>query len=70
MISARGVTRRFEREDGHVVEALRGVDLEVADGELFALIGPDGAGKTTFFRIVAGLLAPTSGSVRIAEGTT
>jgi len=41
--------------------ALRGIDLTIAGGELFALIGPDGAGKSTFFRIVAGLLKPTSG---------
>jgi len=41
--------------------ALRGIDLTIARGELFALIGPDGAGKSTFFRIVAGLLEPTSG---------
>jgi ABC-2 type transport system ATP-binding protein len=65
MIAAEALTRRFG-----TVEALAGVDLAVSRGELFALIGPDGAGKTTFFRIVAGLLAPTSGTVRVATGGT
>ncbi len=63
MIEARGVTRTFEK-----VEALKGIDLSIDKGELFALIGPDSAGKTTFFRIVAGLLAPTSGNVRMTKG--
>ena len=58
MITAKGLTKKFGK-----VDALRGVDLSVSRGEMFALIGPDGAGKTTFFRIVSGLLAPTSGTL-------
>ncbi len=65
MIEAKALTRRFA-----AVTALDGIDLSVARGELFALIGPDGAGKTTFFRCVAGLLAPTSGTVGVEKGRT
>jgi len=65
MIEAKALTRRFG-----AVKALDGVDLSVASGELFALIGPDGAGKTTFFRCVAGLLAPTDGTVAVETGRT
>ena len=57
-MSASDLVMRFGK-----VEALRGIDLDIRRGELFALIGPDGAGKTTFFRIVAKLLRPTSGTV-------
>jgi ABC-2 type transport system ATP-binding protein len=57
-VIARALTKTFGR-----VAALRGLDLDVARGELFALIGPDGAGKTTFFRIVAGVIRSTGGSV-------
>jgi multiple sugar transport system ATP-binding protein len=46
-------------------EALRGVDLEIADGELMVLVGPSGCGKTTALRTVAGLEELTSGQVRI-----
>ena len=47
------------------VEAVRGLDLEVAEGECFGLLGPNGAGKTTTIEILEGLLTPTSGEVRV-----
>ncbi len=47
------------------VQALRGVNLQVERGELFGLIGPDGAGKSTLYRLLTSLLRPDSGSVRV-----
>ena len=47
------------------VRALKGVSFTVERGEMFGVIGPDGAGKTTAIRIMCGLLRPTSGSVRV-----
>src|SRR3712207_9540990 len=48
------------------VEAVRGVDLEVAEGETYAFLGPNGAGKTTTVRMLTTLLQPTGGSARVA----
>jgi ABC-2 type transport system ATP-binding protein len=48
------------------VEALRGVDLEVGEGELVGLLGPNGAGKSTLVKIACGLVRPTGGDARIA----
>jgi ABC-2 type transport system ATP-binding protein len=47
------------------VAAVRGIDLDVGDGEIFGLIGPDGAGKTSTFQILAGVMEPTSGAAAV-----
>ncbi len=65
MILARGVTKVY-RGDGAETWALRGVDLEVKQGEFVAVVGPSGSGKSTLLYILGGLLRPTSGTVRVA----
>lgn len=56
----RSVSKRFKD-----VVALNDVSFEVGRGELFGLVGPDGGGKTTLFRILATLLLPDSGSATV-----
>lgn len=51
----------------HEVKAVRGISFEVHKGEMFGLVGPDGAGKTTTIRILCGLLAPDSGDLKIFD---
>jgi multiple sugar transport system ATP-binding protein len=60
-VSLHGLSRRFPGG----VQALDAIDLEVADGEFFALLGPSGCGKTTLLRVIAGLDTPTGGAVCI-----
>ncbi|HKB42445.1 MAG TPA: ABC transporter ATP-binding protein [Gemmataceae bacterium] len=63
-VECRGVTKDFGQGEARV-QALRGVDLEVPDGEMTLLVGPSGCGKTTLISIVAGLLDPTDGEVSV-----
>jgi ABC-2 type transport system ATP-binding protein len=65
MIEARGLTRTFKGRQG-VVEAVRGIDLDVEAGEIVGLLGPNGAGKTTTQRMLATLLLPTAGEATVA----
>ncbi|CNG74116.1 antibiotic resistance efflux protein [Mycobacterium tuberculosis] len=65
MIEARGLARTFTTGHGPV-EAVRGVDLRVAPGEIVGFLGPNGAGKTTTLRMLTTLLAPTAGTATVA----
>ena len=61
IISIRGLTRRFGD-----LTAVDHLDLEIPAGEIFGLVGPDGAGKTTTLRMLSGLVAPTEGHAVVA----
>lgn len=60
LLCARGVVAGFGDRD-----VLRGIDLAVAEGEVLGLIGPNAAGKTTLLRVLAGLLKPAHGDIRL-----
>ena len=60
-IQAERLTKHFRK-----VQAVRGVNLDIAPGEIFGLIGPDGAGKTTTIRMLAGVIKPTAGVARVS----
>jgi len=58
--------RKVYRRDRQELTVLDGIDLDVPDGAFEALMGPSGSGKTTLLNLIAGIDAPTSGSIRVA----
>ena len=64
-VEAEQLVKRFSGRDG-TVDAVRGVDLHVAEGEVFGFLGPNGAGKSTTVRMLTTLMTITSGSARVA----
>ena len=60
MIQIQGLTKQFNS-----VTAVHSVDLTVDTGEIFGLVGPDGAGKTTLMRMILGVVDPSAGSVKV-----
>jgi ABC-2 type transport system ATP-binding protein len=66
VITTRELRKTFKAGRGGVVEAVRGVDIDVARGEIFGFLGPNGAGKTTTLRMLTTLLRIDSGSATVA----
>ena len=65
MVETRNLRKTYRRADGSSLEAVKGVDLEIRQGEIFSLLGPNGAGKTTTISMISGLVAPTEGDATI-----
>ncbi|MCI4064244.1 ATP-binding cassette domain-containing protein [Micromonospora sp. R77] len=69
MIETRGLRKSFRSRAGRetkTVDAVRGVDLDVTEGEIFGFLGPNGAGKTTTLRMLATLIEPDGGEATVA----
>ena len=60
IIEAKGLKRRFKGPKGKTIDAVRGIDLTVREGEIVGFLGPNGAGKTTTLKMLTTLLAPTA----------
>jgi ABC-type multidrug transport system ATPase subunit len=65
MIELRQISKVFQTHTGQEYRAVDGLSFHIQRGEIYGLLGPNGAGKTTTLRMLAGLMEPTSGSIRI-----
>jgi len=65
IVEAVGLTKVFGKRNKH--PAVAELELSIPEGQLFGLVGPDGAGKTTTIRILSTVMLPTSGSCRVQK---
>jgi ABC-type glutathione transport system ATPase component len=63
IVSVRDLTKHFATRDGGELPVLEGINLDVHSAEIVALLGKSGSGKSTLLRCIAGLIAPSSGTV-------
>jgi len=65
LVAVRDLTKTFRVRDGQTLTAVKSVNLDIYEREIFSLLGPNGAGKTTTISMISGLLKPTSGDATI-----
>jgi ABC-2 type transport system ATP-binding protein len=65
VVRGRDIAKQFRRDRGEIVRALDRVSLDVTSGQLTALVGPDGGGKTTLLRLAAGLMSADQGTIEV-----
>ncbi len=64
VIEIKGISKTYRTRDGEI-PSLRAIDFTIGDGEFLVVVGPSGCGKTTLLKMIAGLLEPSSGEIRI-----
>ena len=65
MVRTENLRKSFRNANGDMIDAVKGINLSIAQGEIFSLLGPNGAGKTTTISMISGLLPPTAGDAFI-----
>jgi putative ABC transport system ATP-binding protein len=66
IVETRGLVKHYQR-DGFKIPVLEGIDLNIDEGDFYALMGPSGSGKTTLLNLIGGIDKPTSGTLIVAE---